>query len=56
MTAHADRSMDDIHVVKIMADEVDPSNYVSESLPIIFERLESESAEISPERKMNQQK
>ena len=35
-------------------DETDPSNYVSESLPIIFERLDSESADVSPERKATQ--
>ena len=37
-------------------DEADPSNYVSESLPVIFERLDSESADISPERKTMGQK
>lgn len=34
-----------------VTDDADPSNYVSESLPVIFERLDSESADISPERK-----
>jgi len=34
-------------------DEIDPSNYVSESLPIILERLDSESADISPDRQHN---
>ena len=37
-------------------DEADPSNYVSESLPVIFERLDSESADISPDRKTLGQK
>jgi len=43
-------TMKDALINKI--DDADPSNYVSESLPIIFERLDSESADISPERKI----
>ena len=52
ITNDIDWSIDDIQVVRIIGDETDPSNYVSESLPVIFERLDSESAEISPERKI----